>query len=206
MFFPIFTTVLIVFGLFSIYMKSSYKNIRNQGEDIWKRELEANKVRRQPLDDVKVFKPDLSKLPIDEDTDDEDIKDYQNRLSAMKDRTMSNLSAYSNTDLKMKYGPANLELLTEYDQNFLELVRLLYQWAHYMHDKGETEKCIQILEYGVMIHTDVKAHYKLLADIYAADFNFEAIKRITEEAKKIESPTRDSIVEMLESTDYFRPA
>ncbi|MCR4739442.1 MAG: hypothetical protein K5886_04180 [Lachnospiraceae bacterium] len=205
MFFPIFTTILIVFGLFSVYMKTSNKKIQNSGEDLWKRELEANRVRRRPLDDLNMVKLDLSALPIDEDTDDEEIRDYQDKLKVLEKKEISNLSDYTNTDLKFKYGPANLEKLTELDQNFMELVRVLYQWAHYMYEKGEKEKCIRILEYGVSIHTDVKAHYKLLADIYAADFDFEAIKRITEEAKKTESPTRDSIVEMLESTDYFRP-
>ncbi|MCR5108649.1 MAG: hypothetical protein K6B28_10860 [Lachnospiraceae bacterium] len=205
MFFPIFTTVLIVFGLFTIYIRTTNKMITNKKDDLWEKELKANGVRRQPLTDINYIEHDPERLSFikDEDTDEEE-REYINTLMELKDKKIANLSSYTNTDLKMKYGPANLEYLSECDQNYLELVRTLYQFSCYEYNKGEIDKCRQILEYGVSVRTDVKGHYKLLADIYAKDFNFEAIERITKEAEKIESPTRDSVIEMLRTTDYFR--
>ena len=40
-------------------------------------------------------------------------------------RKLLNLSGISNTDLKLQYGHANLDLLAEYDQNFSNLLRCL---------------------------------------------------------------------------------
>ncbi|MCR4922642.1 MAG: hypothetical protein K5931_01395 [Lachnospiraceae bacterium] len=206
MFFPIFTTVLIVFGLFKIYIRMSGKKVDNSAKDFLERESRANGVRRQPLTDIKYIELDLSMLPIDLDTDDEELKAYQDKVVSMEGKKISNLSSYTNTDLKFKYGPANLDYLTQCDQNFLELVRELYRWGDYLYKKGELEKAVKVLEYGVTIHSDVKSNYKLLADIYANSFDFASIDRITKEAEKIESPNRDSIIEMLKCTDYFKEA
>ena len=204
MVFPIFTTIAIVFAAFSIFMKRSRKSIDSDIKDLWALELKANNVRKQPLTDIEYIEIDFAALPFDAPDDNDDIWVYQNKILALKDRKIVNLSGISNTDLKLRYGVANLEYLSSCDENFLELVKNLYLWANALVEQGRIDEAKQVLEYGVSIHTDVKSHYKLLADIYAADFDFQSIDRITAEAEKITASNRDAIVKMLKSTDYFR--
>ena len=125
MFFPIFTTLAIIIASFSIYMRHSGKNIDAEIKELWKRELEANSVRKQPLTDIVYIEPDFSKLPLNPDDPDENIRDYQKKLLALRDKKIVNLSGISNTDLKLKYGVANLDYLSSCDENFLELVKYL---------------------------------------------------------------------------------
>ncbi len=185
-------------------MRRSRKSIDSELKEFWDRELQANSVRKQPLTDIQYVEPDFSMLPFDEAPSDDSIKDYQDKLLALKDKKIVNLAGVSNTDLKLKYGVANLEYLSSCDNNFIELVKYLYLWANALFESGRKEEALQVLEYGVFsIHTDVRSHYKLLADIYASDFDFEAIDRITKEAEKLTSPNRDAIVKTLKKEDYF---
>ena len=199
MFFPIFTTIALVFAVFSFYMKRSVKNVDKDNREFWEKELRANSVRRQPLTDIVYIEPDLSALPFDETSTDDNIVDYQNRIRALADKKIVNLSGISNTDLKLKYGAANLDYLSSCDENYMELVKYLYLWANYLLNEGKTAEAKQILEYGATLPTDVKAHYKLLADLYVEEFDFEALDRLTEAAKKIPSSAGEGIVEMLQA-------
>ncbi len=174
-------------------------------KEFWDRELAANSVRKQPLDDIVYIELDLSKLPFDPSPADESIKDYQEKIASLEGKKIVNLTGISNTDLKLRYGVANLDYLSSCDDNYMELVKYLFLWANILFEQGRAEEAKQVLEYGVYsIHTDVRSHYKLLADMYADEFNFEAIDRITKEAEKIASPNRDSIVKMLKETDFFK--
>ena len=204
MFFPIFTTLALLLASFSVYMRRSQKSMNSELKELWDRELKANSVRKQPLTDIEYTELEPDALPFDPDTSNDNIRDCQNRIMALADKRIVNLSGISNTELKLRYGVANLDYLSACDENFLELVKYLWLWANALHEEGRLDEAKQVLEYGVSIHTDVKSHYKLLADIYAADFDFRSIERITDEAQKITSPNRDAIVKMLKSTDYFR--
>ncbi|MCR4658394.1 MAG: hypothetical protein K5770_19510 [Lachnospiraceae bacterium] len=204
MFFPIFTTIGLILAFFSVYMRRSRKGIDSELKNFWDRELKANSVRKQPLTDIIYIEPDFSALPFDEAPSDDAVKDYQDRLLALKDKKIVNLSGVTNTDLKLKYGVANLDYLSSCDENYTELVKNLYLWANALYSSGKKEEAVKVLEYGVFdIHTDVRSHYRLLADIYASDFDFEAIEKETLEAEKLTSQNRDAIVKMLKSEDYF---
>ena len=206
MFFPIFTTLGIIIASFSIYMRHSRKNIDAGIKELWKRELEANSVRKQPLTDIVYIEPDFSKLPLNPespDDPDDNIRDYQKKLLALKDKKIVNLSGISNTDLKLKYGVANLDYLSSCDENFLELVKYLYLWGNALYEQGRIQEAKQVLEYGVSVHSDVKGNYRLLAQIYADEFDFCSIELLSADAEKLTAPTRDSIVKMLKTTDYF---
>ena len=206
MFFPIFTTLAIIFAAFSIYMRHSGRKIDSDIKMLRERELEANSVRKQPLTDIEYIEPDFSKLPFDPENPgdpDDNISDYQKKLLSLNDKKIVNLSGVSNTDLKLKYGVANLDYLSSCDENFLELVKYLYLWGNALYEQGRIQEAKQVLEYGVSVHSDVKGNYRLLAQIYADEFDFCSIELLTADAEKLTAPNRDSIVKMLKTTDYF---
>lgn len=203
MIFPFFTTIAIVLGILTVYMRQSTKHVGSDMKDLWTKELKANGVRKQPLTDIEYIEPDFDQLPFDGDTADETLLDYQNKLNSLRGQKIVNLSNITNTDLKLKYGVANLEYLSACDENYLTLVKYLYLWGRYLYEQGDLEKAKQVLEFGVSVHTDSKAHYRLLAEIYASDFDFEAIDRIADEAAHIASDSRDAIIAMLKSDEFL---
>ena len=111
--FPIFF-LFVIFALITfLYMNKSNNSLSKEKEEFLERERAANSVRKMPLTDLDYIDVDLSSLPKIE-TDDEYILERLNTLNrlASDDVKIANLSSYTNTELKLKYGVANLTLLT----------------------------------------------------------------------------------------------
>ena len=71
----------------------------------------------------------------------------------------------SNTDLKLQYGTANLEILTENENNFLEFVALLPDYATELVEAGQKESAIMLLEFAVSVNADSRKIDNLLASL-----------------------------------------
>ena len=106
--FPIFF-LFVIFALITfLYMNKSNNSLSKEKEEFLERERAANSVRKMPLTDLDYIDVDLSSLPKIE-TDDEYILERLNTLNrlASDDVKIANLSSYTNTELKLKYGVAN---------------------------------------------------------------------------------------------------
>ena len=205
--YPIFTCF-VIFALFTfIYMRRSSTKSLTGAESILEREREANSVRKQPLTDLNYVDVDLTGLPAVE-TDDEYLLERFKTLSVLADpeTKIVNLSAYSNTDLKFKYGVANLTLLTEYDQNFTSLCRCLFEIGRRLNDAGDSENATAYLEYGIKCGTDLKSHFTLLADIYEANLHYDKIVNLIHTADSMNSALKGALLrdlnKRLEDTGY----
>lgn len=198
--YPLFT-IFLVFGLFTlIYMKRSSNDFNKSNEEFLAREREANSVRKQPLIDLNYIKPDLSSIPEIETTD-EYILERLNTLKVLSgDETkIVNLSSFSNTELKIQYGVANLPILTEYDQNFTALCRVLYELGKRFYESNNTDIAIAFLELGISCGTDLKSHYTLLADIYEANMQYKEIVRLIHSAENINSALKGALLRDLKA-------
>lgn len=205
--YPIFFTF-VVFALFTyVFMRRSNVSISQQREEFMEREREANSVRKQPLTDLKYINLDLSSLPVIE-TDDEYITERLRTLSVLAepDNKIVNLSGVSNTDLKLKYGVANLTILTAYDQNFTNLCRCLFELGRRLYEAGDSENAIKFLEYGLNCGTDLKSHYTLMADIYEQNMQYKDIVKLIQNVENVNPTLRGSLVSdlnrRLEGTNY----
>lgn len=180
-------------------MNKSNNSLSKEKEEFLERERAANSVRKMPLTDLDYINVDLSSLPSIE-TDDEYILERLNTLNrlASDDVKIVNLSSYTNTDLKLKYGVANLTLLTEYDQNFTTLCRCLYELSKRLYDLKDIETAKAYLEYGIKCKTDLKLHYTLLADIYEENLQYKEIVSLISHAKSINSALKTSLINDLE--------
>lgn len=197
--FPIFI-LFVIFALITfLYMNKSNNSLSKEKEEFLERERAANSVRKMPLTDLDYINVDLSSLPSIE-TDDEYILERLNTLNrlASDDVKIVNLSSYTNTDLKLKYGVANLTLLTEYDQNFTTLCRCLYELSKRLYDLKDIETAKAYLEYGIKCKTDLKLHYTLLADIYEENLQYKEIVSLISHAKSINSALKTSLINDLE--------
>ncbi len=191
----IFVILSTIFGLI-VYLKGK-KKTGSPNQDFWERESEANSVRKKSLDVLEYINIPLSSLPIQKNTTDEQLMEYQEIITTLSESTIVNLTGISNTDLKLQYGAPNLPLLTEYDQNFILLVRTLNSWAHRLYDLGMITEAKTVLEYGIQCKTDVKAHYLLLAKIYQTEFHQERIDSLIETASSLNSLMKNPIITAL---------
>ena len=79
---------------------------------------------------------------------------------------MLNLNGISNTDLKLTYGPQNLDELTVYGDYFSELEEAILSYGTLLHDAGFLKEAIAVLEKGILLPTDLTQNYIRLADYY----------------------------------------
>lgn len=206
--YPIFT-IFAIFGLFTfVFMRRSSNDVFKKNEEFLERERAANSVRKQPLTDLKYINFDFSSFP-EIQTDDEYILERLNTLKILSedDNKIVNLSGYTNTDLKIKYGVANLTILTEYDQNFTSLCRCLYELGKRLYDQGDIQNAKLFLEFGIQCETDLKSHYSLLADIYEQNMQYKDIVALSHiAAVNVNSTLKPALLkeltQKLEGTNY----
>ena len=194
---PIFTTIVLTFGFIWIYMKVTTKNAGFNAESFLEREREANSVRKQPLTDLEYAEVSFASLPICRPAPNDLIEDLQNRLENICNAKFVNLTGFTNTDLKFKYGVANLPLLTEYDQNFTSLSRTLYELGHEYAITGDNDRAISFFEEGIRIQTDISNNFTELAKLYKEKSEPGKINSLISSAEKIRSITKKSTIDKL---------
>ena len=119
----------------------------------------------------------------------------------MEHQKIVNLGCFSNTELKYKYGVANLNLLTEYDSNFSELVTLLQNYAELFLQSDFENQALTVLEYAISIGSDISKTYTTCAEIYYNQNQLDKIEWLKKEAEKISTSRKDSIVRKLQEFD-----
>ncbi len=163
----------------------------------WERERMANQVRRKPLDNLNYIKIPLDVLPMELLQEDAKVADILRIINELSTQPVVNLTGYSNTDLKLEYGTANITELTKYDQSYTLLASTLQQWADILYKNGYFEETRRILEFAVSTRTDVSRSYTMLADIYQKQGQPEKIALLTETAKTLNSLNREVILRHL---------
>ena len=161
-------------------------------------EAKANATRRQSLEDLQYITIPFETLPTDILTDDERISEYLETLHILSETKIVNFTGLSNTELKLKYGAPNIDILSQYDANYTSLVRTLNDWAHLLYQNGYASEARTILEFAISTNTDISTTYNLLAQIYKDSNETEKIKELIPIASGINSLMSKSIVKNLE--------
>jgi hypothetical protein len=102
----------------------------------------------------------------------------------------------------MMYGPANLNDLTEYDNNYITLVSNLGLWIKALDDEdhdANTNAIKALASYAVSIGSDVSTTYKILASIYLESDMIPEIYELIDKATELNSLNKDVIVTHLRS-------
>lgn len=133
------------------------------------REDAANATRRKDLAKLPYVTVPFDMLPLDITLNDEKkqlkIAEYKKEIQNLSSERMLNLIGISNTELKELYGPANLDVLTIYDQNYSRYIRMLQAFSECIYEEYP-EKAASIMEYCISIGTDISSTYELLARYY----------------------------------------
>lgn len=224
----LFLSSLISFCLLIFLLNKRHSKMEKSMKDaFWKREEEANHTRRKSLDNLPYITIPLEELPLachitgdaaafqntddaiafrntDDATANEIIsEECKEVLRSLSTRKIVNLTGYTNTDLKLSYGTANITCLTEYDQNYTLLVSTLQKWAEVLYRGGAKKECRQVLEYAVSIGTDVSHTYFLLADLYDEEGESDLKYSLIEKASGLASLSSKVIVRTLQGSGPY---
>lgn len=194
---PIIILCTIIIGFVIFYERK--KSDRNQAEGsrkFWEREEKSNFTRKKDISFLNYITIPLDKLPM-VSVDDDEITEYQQTVTHLSQCKILNLTGYSNTDLKLEYGVANLTILTEYDNNYNTLINVLAKWGHRLFQLNMESDAVTVLEYGISIGTDVSRNFYLLADYYQQKGEASEIDRLIAEADKITTLMKPSILKKL---------
>lgn len=189
-----------LFLIISITIKKQAKTHKQQEEEFWARERRANSVRRKSLDGLQYITIPLEAFPTHLLNENPDVQECINILESLTSRKVVNLTGFSNTDLKLEYGTANISDLTEYDQNYTVLIRTLQKWADILTEAGYVKESVALLEFAVSTGTDISRTYYMLADYYASRARYSEIDRLREVAKTLRSSNGEIIVRHLQES------
>lgn len=198
--FPFLASFIIFILVIGRAMRKHTRAQEAEKKSFWARERQANHVRRKALDNLDYIKIPLDALPLDILSQDDNVRECVTIVKELAGQPIVNLTGWSNTDLKLEYGTANLTPLSEYDQRYTLLVCTLQKWAELLYRENFIEEAKAILEFAVSTRTDVGKSYYLLADIYTAQGQTGRIPELTETAKSLRSLSRNAIVRTLQES------
>ena len=196
--YPVFASFIIFILLVRHNIRRNRRIEENTEKAFWERERKANDVRRKPLDDLVYVKPDMSSFPMDVMKDDPEIAECREILGELANEKIVNLTGFTNTDLKLKYGVANLKLLSEYDDRYTLLVQTIQKWADRLWENGYTNEAIPLLEEQVRIRADITSAYRKLAVYYRDNNEPEKIENLKKTAETLNSSSKNIILKSLD--------
>ena len=197
----ILASTILLASFIGMAVKSSKRKHKEEEQRFWAREHAANSVRRKSLDSLNYIKIPLDKLPMDILSEDSRVAEYQSIIQTLATQPVVNLTGFSNTDLKLEYGTANITPLTEYDQNYTLLARTLQKWGELLYEQDFVQEAKTVLEFAISTETDVSSTYKLLASIYQDLGESEKTASLMETAQKLRSLSKNTIVRILQESD-----
>lgn len=191
---------ILIFAILCLVLMHNLRRSRRIAEQrsarFWANETAANGTRRQDISGLDYIYIPIELLPFGVDTS-ESSGHCEKILHDLDKKQILNLSSYTNTDLKLQYGVANLAFLSECDDRFLLLIRTLYQWACILLDDGYTREAIQVAEYSIQIGSDISGCYYMLADYYRMIGDDTSLESLRKSAETITGLQANSIKEYL---------
>ena len=190
---PTFFICFILFILwFRVKTKQSSKEENKSIEEFLTREQEANFTRKKDISNLEYISVNLEILPFSDTTDEYEIQ-LENNVKKFADKKLLNLSGLTNTDIKLLYGSANLDILSSYDQNYTLLLRDLNKWGAYLFQKERYSDSKTVLEYALSLGSDITETYTTLAKIYLSEDSPEKVQKLIEQISESDAYLKDSI-------------
>lgn len=187
---------IIACSIFAYLRKKQTRHQNNAEDSFLEKEQKANLTRRKDISGLPYITIPLDKFPIGI-CENDSIRECEITLQTLSDKKILNLGAKTNTELKLEYGLANLNILTEYEQNFNTLCQTLLSYATALMQAEQNAAAQTVLEYGIEIGSDMSQNFLLLADLYRTNGTPERISELIEKAEQLDSLMKNSILDKL---------
>ncbi|SDY48998.1 hypothetical protein [Lachnobacterium bovis] len=191
--FPCLTIFIIFIAILTYHIHKSDAKQAEVEAAFWQKEYEANSTRKADISTLDYISIPLERFPPIINTDAEN--DFRN----LADKKIINFSGMTNTDLKLKYGVGNLEILSEYENNYNKLIATIIKYSNDLIESNHVNNAIELLEFAVSIHADVGCIYTKLADIYKDSGKDDKIPDLISKASSLQIITKESLVHKLEA-------
>lgn len=185
--------ILILLSLFSLFRNRSSRSMKESQDSFWEKEQRANLTRKQDISGLSYIRIPMDSFPIGKYAD-ETLHSIEQSLLSLSGRKILNLSGISNTDLKLKYGAANLNTLSECDANFTTFARTIANYGERLAALGHWEDAVQVLEFGILCKTDVSKNYTLLGGLYKEHGEADKLRRLVEMVAESDMLLKNSIL------------
>lgn len=202
--FPIFTGFIVILLWITFRRMAADRKDAKEQKKFWDQEDAANATRRQDISQLPYVRLVPEDFPLDLGSEDAVLSDCHRQFLALTDKKMLNLTGMSNTTLKLKYGAPNLPALTEYDNNFTELICLLQEWGNRLHELSYRKEAEAVLHTAVTLGSDIKGTFTLLASIYLENKNYTGFEHLKQYAKLLRSLQKEPILKALDAMDTYR--
>jgi len=199
--FIIITSFLVFSVVFFFALRRTNRIEAQRDNDFWEREKRANFTKKKPLDGLNYITIPDALLNMKPQNATEALNTSIRDLNDLSEYQIVNLTGYTNTDLKLEYGTANITILSEFDLHYTNLVTLLQKLAQQLHESGNDALAVSTLEFAVSTGTDVSKSYYLLADLYMEAGTPGKIDDLIGSAQTLNSLMKDSIVQKLKEYD-----
>ena len=146
--FPFFTIFIVFCLILTFFIRKNDQAQQKAQDDFWAKERQSNAVRKKDITKLDYIIIPLEKIPVKLNSETEKA------IYALAEKPMLNFVGISNTDLKLQYGTANLDILTEYENNFLDFVSILPDYTQELFDAGEKQAALELLEFAVSVNAD----------------------------------------------------
>lgn len=198
--FPIFASFIVFIAWLTYELSKSREKNAEAEKAFWEKEAAANSVRKKSLDDLAYIRFPFDRLPDKESfiANGQPVPESLLALLSLQGKNIVNLTGFTNTDLKLKYGTANITVLSEYDENFELLCKNVYELCRILDQTNRTKEALFLLEETLTYGTDISGHYKLLARIYQRNNDVEKINQLKLRAQKLNSLTKTGILSFLD--------
>lgn len=189
--------VVLIFAIWLRYeIAKNGRKSSSQSETFWDTETKSNFVRKKDISNLDYISVSLDVLPFAPNPD-EEINHIQEEIKKLSSKKILNLSGKTNTEIKLTYGTANLNVLAEYDQNYMLLIRNLNKWGSLLYQRGERKDALKVLQYALECGTDISESFTLLANIYVSEKHPEKITELIEIVSKGNSLTKSATLNSL---------
>ncbi|MCR4763979.1 MAG: hypothetical protein K5696_10665 [Lachnospiraceae bacterium] len=205
MFFPLLTSFIIFVAIVQIMIRRSDSRQKSDTAEFLRREQESNFVRKKSLDDLDYIRIPVDRLPFGALPENPEVRDAEDTVYRLAEEKIVNLTGISNTDLKLRYGTANITPLTQYDLNYLELARALQKWGKELYASHCYSEARTVLEFAIDTRTDVTQTWHLYIECirYHAGLSDGESRAVLQSripiAESLESLSKDAILAELKS-------
>lgn len=213
---PIFLLFVILFAFWVRYeIQKNSKAESNSNADFREREQQANFARKADISSLDYITVPLDHLPFTKDYDGvkasyslspgiddftkNEILSCEKNIITLSSKKILNLNGMSNTDIKLQYGVANLQILIQYDENFAKLSRTLAKWGRLLFDANEYDASEKVLSYAVSCKSDIEEVFTTLAKIYHQTDNELGLSELVDACSCFDELRRDNIINQITS-------
>ncbi|MDO5293244.1 MAG: hypothetical protein Q4F05_10890 [bacterium] len=200
-------TILCLVLLFCVWLryerKKATKTDTEAREAFINTEKQAQIARKKDISNLNYITVPIHTLPIQKGVD-ETLDEYIDSLLAISGKPIVNLSNYANTELKLNYGIANFDLLSQYDENYFSLIHTLTSYGCSLYETRRYEDARNILEYAVSIGSDIKLTFLTLAKIYADHNEDTKIIELENHVKEMLPEKSEAFLSQIEKIRYYQ--